>query len=729
MRIRTKLIQFGMGAVLPSILLAAILAFLLVRQEQDTFRRGVLDQNRSFMTAVDEVIAGQILTLRALATSRALDVKNFNGFHEEAVRILTSQDDWLNITLALATGEVLVNTANSAGAKGTFLSDLDSAKRAVTTGQPAIGNIAIGRQTRQYGIPLRVPIVRDGATHYLLTAVIKPVAFERLIRTRNLKPTWVSGLVDRSGHFIARVPPRSPTDMSSKAFVDALAQGPEGWYLGLTLEGLESFTAYRTSSLTGWSVGLAVPEGEVNAAAYRAAWLIGIGAMIAIALTVLFAFWSGAQIAAPVVALAAAARLIGRDNVPVQLAAHSGIREVRAVANALAESAQAVRDRQLAIDCEQATLMAADRAKDEFLAMLGHELRNPLSAVRNAASLLNRSSTTDENRAAAQAIIIRQSEQLNRLVDDLLEVGRVVAGKIHLEKSAVDLAEIVDAAVSAIKSSGRADAHRIAVRNAGAARVFGDRSRLEQAVANLVANAVSYTPANGTIDISTQQEAGQVVLSIADSGEGLKSEDQEAIFGLFYQANKSLHRAGGLGIGLTLVKRIVEMHDGTVSATSRGLGTGSTFTVRLPAISAPDRPVAGAPHAVTAEPLDIIVIDDSDDARESLCLLLEADGHRVRAASDGESGVREILKHKPAIAIVDIGMPRMDGYEVAREVRRQLRAPVGLIALTGYGQPDDVRRAMEAGFDAHLVKPADFATLNVLLARFKAGRKSGQAAV
>ncbi|MEO8441190.1 MAG: ATP-binding protein [Betaproteobacteria bacterium] len=711
------MIHFGLGVIIPSILLAAILGILLVRQEQETFRRAALDQNRSFMMAVDAEISGHILTLRGLGTSRNLDTGDLSAFREEAIRVLGSQEDWRNIALATPSGQQLVNTAGSPETQGVFLIDMESANKAVRTGRPAVGKITLGWASREYGIPLRIPIMRNGSVEYLLSAVLKLQAFDRLIKARNLGKAWVAGLVDNTGHFIARVPPLPPTDVGSNIFTEAIKKNSEGWYRGVTLDGFDTFTAHRTSEFTGWSIGMAFPVSEVNAAAYRAAWLVGIGGIAAIGLTVLLAYWLGAQIAKPVASLAAAARLIGSDNIPVQLAAHSGIREVRAVANALAESAKAVRDRQQAIDREQATLIAADRAKDEFLAMLGHELRNPLSAVRNAASLLSRPSISDDNRAAAQAIINRQTEQLTRLVDDLLEVGRVVAGKIHLEKSPVDMVEVVDAAISAIKSTGRADGHRIAVHASGAALVLGDRSRLEQVVGNLAANAVSYTPANGAIDVSIKQDAGFVNLSVTDTGVGLKEEDQEAVFGLFYQADKSLHRSGGLGIGLTLVKRIVEMHNGTVSAQSRGLGKGSTFTVRLPSLAKASSAQPAARSASTVAPLDILVVDDSEDSRESLRLLLESEGHRVKIAIDGESGVSSILANKPAIAIVDIGMPRIDGYEVARQVRSQARIPIVLIALTGYGQPDDVRRAIDAGFDAHIVKPADIATLSEMLAK------------
>jgi len=725
MRIRTKLIQFGMGTVIPPILLAIILGFLLVKQEQETFRRAAIEQNRAFMTTVDGEIRGHILTLRALATSKSLDTKDMPKFYAEAARVLRSQEDWRNITLASPSGQQLVNAANPADAKGISLADTQSAEAALKTGQPAIGNIRRGRMSKEYGIAVRIPVVREGSIAYLLTAILKPETFERLIKSRDLGKSWISGLVDGAGHFIARVPALSPDEMASKSYLDAVAQAREGWYRGVTVDGLESFTAYRLSEYSGWSVGLAVPISEVNAAAYSAAWLVGLGALIAIALTLSFAYLMGLQIAAPITALAAAARLIGSDNIPVQLAAHSGIREVRAVAHALAESAAAVRERQKAIDREQASLRAADRAKDEFLAMLGHELRNPLSAVRNAAALLSRPSTSDENRAAAQAIINRQTEQLTRLVDDLLEVGRVVAGKIHLEKFPVDMVEVVEAAISAIKSTGRTGTHRITAHSSGAALVLGDRSRLEQVMGNLIVNAVTYTPANGAIDVSVKREPGFVVVSVVDTGVGLRDEDQEAIFGLFYQASTSLHRSGGLGIGLTLVKRIVEMHDGKVSAHSRGLGMGTTITLRLPLLAAaPAADSKPGPVAPPSPALDILVVDDSADSRESMRLLLESEGHRVHVANDGESGVTAMLSIKPSIAIVDIGLPGMDGYQVAREIRRQLRARIALIALTGYGQPDDVRRAIDAGFDAHVVKPADIATLNALLAKL-AGTSRG----
>ena len=691
---------------------------MLVNYERDAFRRGAIDRNRAFMTAVDAEVRGHVLTLTALAASKRLEVDDLPAFREEAQRVVKSQPDWQSVNLTLPSGQQVLNTNRPLGSELPVVTDLESVRRAVANGQPVAGNINLGRTKNTYVVAIRIPILRNGSVAYVLTAVIEPDGFAKLIHAQHLPASWMSSLVDGTGHFIAREPPVSPGDLASPNFRAAIAQTPEGWYRGITVDGQDSFTAHNTSQYSKWSVGFAIPASEVNAASIRAAWLVGIGALFTIGLAFLFAYRAARRISGPIAEVAKAARSIGAGEEPPQNTRHSEIREVRDVAEALSEASTAVRERAQLVEREQSILIAADRAKDEFLAMLGHELRNPLSAVSNAALLLNRPELPVERRNAVQAIICRQTEQLTRLVNDLLDVGRVVAGKIRLETTMLDLSEVTQTAVAAMQATGRADAQRISIHCDESVMVQGDRARLQQVVTNLLSNAISFTPVDGAIDISVVKEAGSAVLRIADTGAGLKDADRHAIFDLFYQADKGLHRKGGLGLGLTLVKRLVEMQGGIVSAASAGLGKGSTFTVRLPLCD--DRSQAAAiPRTGTAAAvlLTILVVDDSEDARDSLQMLLGIDGHRVDVAADGPAALQALSQEVPDVAFLDIGMPGMDGYELAVQIRHLYRQRVSLIAMTGYGQPEDVRRAMDAGFDAHLIKPADLDSLNALLAK------------
>jgi CheY-like chemotaxis protein len=358
----------------------------------------------------------------------------------------------------------------------------------------------------------------------------------------------------------------------------------------------------------------------------------------------------------------------------------------------------------------------ANRAKDEFLAMLGHELRNPLGAITNAARLLEHPRTDAASAQQAREIISRQSDHLARLTDDLLDAGRAVMGKISLQRQPVDLAALASRALSTLRASGRTANHRV-VQELQPVWVDGDPIRLEQILSNLVINAAKYTLLPGTIRVSLQRENGEAVLRVKDDGIGMSENLAARAFDLFVQGERGLDRTvGGLGIGLTLVRRLAEMHGGSASARSDGRDKGSELTVRLPAIEPPAPVPARAPRVSPALARSILVIEDNDDARESLCRLLELTGHRVSAAADGAAGLTAALLAKPEVILVDVGLPKMDGYEVAQRIR----ATAGdwrpfLVALTGYGLPEDRSRALEAGFDAHLVKPVDHASLEELL--------------
>ena len=357
----------------------------------------------------------------------------------------------------------------------------------------------------------------------------------------------------------------------------------------------------------------------------------------------------------------------------------------------------------------------ANRAKDEFLATLSHELRNPLGAITNAVAALERRGGGDEAATRLRQIIHRQTHQLTRLVDDLLDVARATAGKVPLNRQPVDLSEVAGGCVRALRASGGARRHRVTFR-AESVIVNADPIRLAQIITNMLDNAVKFTPSGGTVDVDVLREGQEAVLRVSDTGIGIAPEMLPRVFELFAQAEQPMDRSmGGLGIGLTLSRRLVEMHGGTITAASEGAGRGAQFTVRLPV------DVAGAPPPspvtlASDRSCTVLIVEDNDDARESLRLLLESLGHRVIEASDGHRGLALALRHEPDVVLVDLGLPGLDGYEVARALRA---TPTGkttaLIAVTGYGQADDRRRSKEAGFDAHLVKPVSEILLTSLI--------------
>lgn len=388
-----------------------------------------------------------------------------------------------------------------------------------------------------------------------------------------------------------------------------------------------------------------------------------------------------------------------------------GGREERVAGGLAAQVAVAIDNAQLyEAECRARNeAEAANQAKDEFLAILGHELRNPLGAIRNSVQALEVSQATTDAGQMLCAIIGRQTETLGHLVDDLLDVSRLISGKIHLRRRLVDWKEITEQALEALRANGKAARHFVHL-SGESVFVDGDPVRLEQVVTNLVENAIKYTQAGGEIELVTERAGEYAQLRVRDNGQGIEPELLPKIFEVFTQGRQSLDRAkGGMGLGLALVRRLAELHGGTVEVESAGPGKGSEFRVRLPA--RPDverRPAAAAPGTAPFVPRHVLIVEDHGDSRESLRILLEASGHRVDVAQNGFDGLEIALSKRPEIAILDIGIPGMDGYQVAREIRAaDAGKRIYLVALTGYGQPIDRRRALESGFNEHMVKPVD----------------------
>jgi signal transduction histidine kinase len=372
----------------------------------------------------------------------------------------------------------------------------------------------------------------------------------------------------------------------------------------------------------------------------------------------------------------------------------------------------------------EAALDEASRRKDEFLAMLAHELRNPLAPIANASELLSRSIRNDPRAQTAIGMVKRQVTQLTRLVDDLLDVSRITQGRIELETRPVDFAAVVAQAVETVEPQLRERRHRLSTTTSGYGPLFvlGDFARLVQCVANLLTNAVKYTEPGGEISVCSRGDETGIVVEIADTGIGITPELLPRVFDLFVQSERSLDRAkGGLGIGLAVVKRLVEMHDGEVRAESEGPGRGSTFRIRLPRIA---RPEIGGPEGAAFEvaPRRVLVVDDNADAANSLSMLLAFRGHHTRVAYGAREALACVEDFKPDVCLLDVGLPEMNGYELAQRLRGMPSVSgARLIALTGYGQAEDRLRALAARFDDHLVKPVDLRALERSLSGIPGG--------
>lgn len=367
----------------------------------------------------------------------------------------------------------------------------------------------------------------------------------------------------------------------------------------------------------------------------------------------------------------------------------------------------------------------AVRQRDEFLALLGHELRNPLGAISNATALLHRIAEPDPRASRPIQVLTRQTAHLTRLVDELLDVARVTSGKITLARTMVDLRSVArDVAESHVRSARSRNVEIGLELGDDPITIFGDPVRLEQVFANILTNAIKYTPAGGSVRVSVTKEAAEARVVVADTGVGIGPDVLPFIFEPFTQAQRTLDRAqGGMGLGLHLVQVLAQLHGGSVHATSDGLGKGSTFTICLPlaSVDLPAGRIDDQRPCVTADaqpgrPAHILIVEDASDIRNTLKDLLELLGYRVDVAADGKEGIELGLALRPDVALIDIGLPFTDGYEVARQLRGRLGNVVRLIAVTGYGQPADRARALAAGFDEHLTKPVAFPRLEALLA-------------
>jgi signal transduction histidine kinase/ActR/RegA family two-component response regulator len=364
---------------------------------------------------------------------------------------------------------------------------------------------------------------------------------------------------------------------------------------------------------------------------------------------------------------------------------------------------------------------AAIEQRDQFLAMLGHELRNPLGAIVLASEMWQELGA--DKLPARLALISRQAAHLTRLVDDLLDVARVTSGKVRLQREAVDAVALVESCIASLAGRSQSRGITIVTRTTPAV-VAADPVRLEQIINNLVANAVKYSASGTTVLVTTHVADGMWELRVRDQGIGIAPEMLPRVFELFAQAENGLARAeGGMGIGLTLVDRLVRLHDGHVRVTSEGVGKGSEFVVAIPVGSA--QPAVAVPVVVEAgDAISVVLVEDNADLRELSKTLLETLGCEVAVAADGNAGLELILDAKPALAVVDIGLPGLDGFSIAEQVRRSLGSSLVMVAVTGYGQKYDRARALASGFDAHITKPLRLTTIQSMIDRARATLKS-----
>ena len=716
--LRFRLFLLAASGLLPlAIVAGAVLAYLGAERQRDA-RDTALAVSRALGTAVDSELRATVSVLQSLAMADELAPAHLRQFHALARRVSDGQG-WRSIVLADPQGRVLLSSVQGPDEADPAPVDPASMRIAIETRQAVVGNVVRGpRGITAFAV--RLPVEHDGQLHYVLSAVIPTEHILAVLMRQSVPATSVVTVLDRQLQRVARSRP-NPSELPSPSLVALLKDGDaEGTGTTTTLEGMRSHTGFSRLPSSGWVVATGISAADANSGLLGVLGAVGAGLLASLALAAFVAWYFARDVTDPIDALKAAAAALGRGE-PVRLP-HLDIAELQEVGGALAV-ASAERDRaaqeRRAAEAERETLLAratealqqaeeAGRSKDEFLAMLGHELRNPLAPMATALHLMARKGDPATQRE--REVMERQVAHMKRLVDDLLDVSRIAGKRLDMRLQPLHLAGLVrHAAQAAQPVLGLRRLELDLADDAESLWANADEVRLAQVLNNLLGNAVKFTGPEGVITLGLVRSGDQAEITVTDDGDGMPPEVREHVFDLFYQAPQGADRSlGGLGLGLAIVRSLMEMHGGSVEAASAGKGQGSTFTIRQP-LASPPTDAASPPSFATAARGEgrILLVDDNQDAADTAGALLQLSGFEVEVAYDPGVALSLLDRFTPEVAVLDIGLPGMSGYELAARVRVH---PNGrncyLVALTGYGTAADITRARAAGFRQHLVKPA-----------------------
>ncbi len=716
--LRTHLILVVLGTVLPGALLSGLIVRRTLEENRAVLEHRLEDSARVDAAALDREFNGTIRVLQTLAQSPSLDAGDLKAFWEESSRAVRTQPGWYAVSLLTPDGNPQVHTDAPFGEPLQDGRDPDSLRQLTATRQPVVGKLTPGRRDPKLRFPIRVPVERDGTLLYVLTALMEPESLAAVIRTR-LPETeeWTRAIIDpglliaarsRGGdQFIGR-----PVTSQGRALVRTPPARPTQ---GTSIEG-ESLYSSLSRSAYGWTTSVSVPAAVLDGPV-RASIVASVSGVVVLTLAGLLGVLLMSRRVARDFDQArdgTAALAEGREPPP----GRPRMAEAREVQASLRRAAQLLRERARERDEQlqraivaQAQAEDANRTKDRFLAVLGHELRNPLAPAVTALELmkLRGGSTLQRERE----VLERQISHMTRLVDDLLDASRLTRGKLDLVKHRFELRSAVDRAMDMARPLVEQHTHAlyVGVPTTGLP-IDGDQDRIVQVIVNLLTNAARYTPAGGQLALTAEAVAETVEITCEDDGPGITRDLLPTIFEPFTQGPRSIARQqGGLGLGLTIARSLTELHGGTIRYEA-GRPNGSRFVVTLPlahaSVAAEPPPVPVLELSVT--PRRVLLVDDNADGLEMMRLALQARGHSVVTAPDGHTAVSAASALQPDVAILDIGLPGLDGYELARVLRTE-HPRVRLIALTGYGQETDAAAALEAGFDAHCTKPVTVAAM------------------
>ena len=723
MKIRSHLGLMAAVVLVPVVLLFGYAISSLLDAERDAYLRSMREAARSTSLASDREWSYANGSASALRRSKLLAAGDLGGFYRQCQE--TNADTEINTVLSDASGRQLFNTALPYGAE--IPEPTDAVRARVTAvirgGKPSVSNLILGRATGKYVVTLESPVSFPNDRIYILSQWFNAEHLKQAFPKKNIPPQWLIAIFDRDGRTILRN--QGPAEFVGKLPKDdlrnAILDEKVSLIRNISRDGIALYTVFERSSFTGWTVAVGAPVEAVEASARRAVLLIVIALVAALIISTTAIYFLGRRLVSSIDNVKKSAVLLGQLSVPSSIS--SPITEIHELHDALQRVGGILEHYQ----SEQSSLLAQTReaqhraeqqnkAKDDFLAMLGHELRNPLSAITAGASLISTPTISDAMRARATEAIRRQSGLLTKIVDELLDASRIINGKIALSKKTIDLGAVAKTCMEAMAVRGFGQTHRIEV-SVFPCYVEADQVRLSQVIGNILENAFKFTPPGGTIRMAVRRLANEAILEISDTGTGIDAGLLSKVFEVFVQGPNPLDRAkGGLGIGLSVVHAMVTLHGGTVVAESDGVGKGCCFTVRLPLSPTNVEecgllpPQADATSASTAS--KILLIDDNDDARTMLRELLCNVGFDVVEAETGQAGIDALADRSISAAVIDIGLPDLTGYQVATRLRQdQAIRRLRLVALTGYGQEADRAKALAAGFDVFMTKPVQFEEL------------------
>lgn len=730
MRLRTHYLFLAFSIGLPIAVFCGIAIKMLQDAQHDSAVQRITESASLTAQVIDADIDRAQSVLKVLASSHALAQGDMARFHEEAKHASATPGGW--IILYDTHGQQLINTRRAFGEALPIRPDPEEVTKMLASGRGQVSGIKWGAALKSNFVMVETPILAPNGRRYVIGHAFSPDYFAHAFSRRPLPPSWRISILDRNGVIIARS--KREADFIGKQVRPTTLQVINGSRSGVfkhsSGDGTYVYDAFTRSDLAGWSIIIGAPVAEINGTVWRGVSVISAGLFIALLAALTLAVFAGRHVVSFVAQASAAAAALGRGD-ELSAMPQSGIRELESLNDAIRDASdrlQAEMASRAAAEAERNELLVLEKqarakaegqntAKDEFLAMLGHELRNPLSAVASAVEILDRGAAVGpQAEARARDVLRRQTGHLRKMVDDLLEVNRALMGKLTLRAEQVDLADVARRCIDTLHASGRTAGFDVQV-DLAPAPVCADPARLLQVLDNILDNALKYSPGGGLVALSVRREGALAVLSVRDNGQGIPADLLPSVFDMFVQGSQTLQRAsGGLGIGLALVRRLVELHGGEASIASAGPGQGTTLTVRLP-LSEQACEAVPAPAPPAARRRRVVLVEDNKDAREMMSMLLELHACDVHAADSGPEGIALARGTQPELAFIDIGLPGMDGYAVARALKDDPgTAHIELIALTGYGSESDRQRAREAGFSHHFTKPIRLEDLQLALA-------------